>query len=97
MHASVRYSHFVRALLLLGLALTNGLVLAQTGVYRWVEPDGTVIFTDQPRPGAEQLNIEPTQTVPPPEAILPGQPKAAEDKGAEAEYKQFVIVSPADD
>ncbi len=97
--ASTKRPTAVLRILLLYL-LATGLAPAQTGVYKWVGPDGTVTFTDQSRPGAEKIEIEPPQTVPPPEAVrrtlegVSGQPEQA---SAEAAYAQFAIVSPADD
>lgn len=79
--------------------LTTGLVFAQTGVYRWVAPDGSVTFSDQSRPGAEKIQVKPTHTVEPPGAVqqraLQGADRPA--LAGEAAYKQFDIVSPAND
>ena len=82
------------------LVLTTGFALAQTGVYKWVAPDGTVTFTDQPRPGAERLEIQEPQTVAPPAAInrgLQGVRGAQARASAEASYTEFAIVSPTED
>ncbi len=89
----------VAGILLLYL-FTTGLVAAQTGVYKWVEPDGTVTFTDQSRPGAEKIEIQPPQTVPPPEAVrraLKAGSARAEQAAPGIAYTQFAIVSPSDD
>ena len=78
-----------------------GLVLAETGIYKWVAPDGTVIFSDQPRPGAEKVLITPLQTVPPPQTVRRALqtnsriPDAA--SSGPSTYRQFAIVSPGDD
>ncbi len=97
---TVRYPGFVRTILIFVFIFSTGLAFAQTGVYRWVAPDGTVIFSDQPRPDAEKVVIQPAQTVPPPEAAskrLQSQSGAADAAGDQAAYNEFLIVSPADD
>ncbi len=97
--ASVKRSTAAAGLLILCL-ITTGLALAQTGVYRWVGPDGTVTFTDQSRPGAEKIEIEPPQTVPPSEAVrkaLQAESGVADKAAAESAYTQFAIVSPSED
>ncbi len=75
-----------------------GQAAAETGVYRWVAPDGTVIFSDQPRPGAEKVDIKPAQTVPPPEAVrrVLDEDSREQSRGPTA-YSEFAIVSPAQD
>ena len=97
--AAARRVATATGILFLSLFAT-GLAPAQTGVYRWVEPDGTVTFTDQSRPGAEKIEIQAPQTVPPPEAVrkaLRANSERAEPAASGAAYTQFAIVSPSDD
>jgi hypothetical protein len=85
----------MRNLLLLLVLLTTTPVLAD--VYRTVDEDGNVIFTDQPSPGAERIEIRkiPTIEAPPPrlleeEAQAPALP---EPPG----YSKLEITFPVDD
>jgi hypothetical protein len=63
-------------------------VTASADVYRSVDEDGNVVFSDQPSPGAEKLDIQEIQTIetqplappplpPPPETTFPGYDKIA--------------------
>lgn len=45
------------------LLLTGSAVVAAERVYRWIDADGTVHFSDQAVPGAERLEVEPAPTV----------------------------------
>ena len=95
---AVRYSGVMRAILV--FLLTTGFALAQTNVYKSVGPDGTVTFTDQPRPGAEKLEIREPKTVAPSAGAtraLEGARGTPEEASAEAAYTEFAIVSPTDD
>jgi len=69
---------------------------AYAGVYKWVAPDGTVHFSDQPRQGAEEVKVKPLPTI---ESISPEAAEAQDEpeQGTEAAYKEFSIVEPQDD
>ena len=64
-------------------------------VYRQVDAEGNVTFSDQPNPGAEKIEVAPTNvhTFPKAPAANPLQDKS-EEKGI---YKSLVISSPAMD
>lgn len=61
-------------------------------VYKYVDENGNTVFTDEPRKGAEVLDVQPVPTVPafrvPPST--PERPAPAAFK-----YNKVVIVSPA--
>lgn len=61
-------------------------------IYKYVDEHGNTVFTDEPRKGAEVLDVQPVPTVPafqvPPTA--PERPKPGPFK-----YNKVVIVSPA--
>lgn len=64
-------------------------------VYRWVAPDGTVNYADEPRPGATRILLP--EWVPP-KIIRPMAPPLTlprEDKPKPGGYKQLAITSPA--
>ncbi|MGC9457095.1 MAG: DUF4124 domain-containing protein [Halothiobacillaceae bacterium] len=80
---------------LLLLCLLPALVSAQT-VYRVVDDNGNVTFTDQPVPGATPMAIDPS---PPMELVIPRMPErspsrepAGEERGA---YDHLAISAPA--
>lgn len=81
-------------MLLVGLPLSG-----QAAVYKWVDPaTGNVVYSDQPRQGAEKLELPQVQTYH--ASPVPSQPP---DEGAnhaaqaEPAYTQFAIVSPTNE
>jgi hypothetical protein len=69
--------------------------VAQAGIYKWIDPDtGNVVYSDQPRKGAEQLNLPQAQTFkspPLPPTSDTGNQAPATDQ---AIYTKFAIVDP---
>ena len=68
----------------------------QAAVYKWVDPDtGNVVYSDQPRKGAEQLELPEAQTYhappPAPQGVAPVPPAKPT-----ISYSRFAIVSPKD-
>ena len=87
-----------KIVLALCLALAAGAAHAQQKVYKVVQPDGTILFTDTPPPGedAEQVDVGPINTAPPlasPTDAFDDSPAAELEQG----YSEFRIASPADD
>lgn len=78
----------------LGLLCTT---LVHAKVYKWVTEDGTVVYSDQPHPDAEILNIEPLHPYKAPSYNLP---EATEEKQESAEvnatkrYSSVTVDSP---
>ncbi|RMD70654.1 MAG: DUF4124 domain-containing protein [Gammaproteobacteria bacterium] len=64
-------------------------------VYRWVAPDGTVVYTDKPRPGAEVVELPPLPTYTPPSLPLT-EPEAPPQKALQP-YTAVAILKPKND
>lgn len=81
---------------ILPVLLLCGLPLAGVaGVYKWVDPDGTVHYSDTPREGAEEVQVAPPQTYTP--GTLPAFTPRPEPPEPAPAYTRFELVSPADD
>lgn len=76
-------------------ATSGGPASAATTVYRWVDEQGVVHFSDQPHPGAQKLRVEdaPTFTAPP---TAPAQNPAAAG-GSAPPAASCVIDSPSNE
>jgi hypothetical protein len=83
-----------RIAFLLVLVVTPALAVAAT-VYRWVEPNGTVVFSDQPHRGARKVIIPPANVYKPGKLPNP-RPAASTTQGA-APYRVLRISAPAPD
>ncbi|MCW9058762.1 MAG: DUF4124 domain-containing protein [Gammaproteobacteria bacterium] len=69
---------------------------AQAEVYRIVNPDGSVTFTDQPQQGAEKVKLPPVSTYPAPRVSAPVQASSDQDEeSTDAGYNSFVVTEPA--
>ena len=84
----------MRALVL--LVLVGVAVVANAAIYRWIDSDGTVTYSDRPQPGSERLKLTPLQTynpapVPNNTASVPTQTRQFED------YDEFAILTPRND
>lgn len=66
--------------------------LAAAGVYKWVDPDGTVHYSDAPKPGSEEVHVSPPQTYTP-APYTPITPRP-EPSAAKVDYTSLTIVSP---
>lgn len=70
-----------------------------TTVYKTVNPDGSISFSDQPAASSETLHVEPVPTVPSlsPEQINNAYTEQGETKAPTLSYYQnFTITAPAD-
>ncbi len=94
----MRYSVISYALqmrLTIGLLLLTfmGFAIAET-VYKSVDENGNIIFTDKPSKDAEEIKLQELQTIKNPNPAKytprPEQPKQ------EASYKTFLVSNPAD-
>ena len=61
------------------------------GVYRTLDEDGNVIFTDKPSPDAEEIKIDKVQTIP---AGADDFKYTPPEKSAESVYTKLDVVSP---
>lgn len=67
-------------------------MLAVAGVYKWVDPDGTVHYSDTPQTGAEEVHVPPPQTYTP-APYTPITPRA-ETPAVPVEYTRLTITAP---
>jgi hypothetical protein len=75
-------------------------VTASAETWRWVDEDGVVNFSDQPRPGAERVELQGLSTFSPPEWTAqpdePAGPAAPDAEGLEW-YSRLAILSPVNE
>jgi hypothetical protein len=68
-----------------------------TTVYKWVDAQGVVHYSDQPHPNAQKLEIQGAQTFAAPAAPLtPSEPTSEEAPSRRAAYRSCEIASPRD-
>ncbi|HEB81007.1 MAG TPA: DUF4124 domain-containing protein [Chromatiales bacterium] len=84
-----------RTAFLLVFVVIPALAVAAT-VYRWVEPDGTVVFSDQPHRGARKVIIPPANVYEPGKLPNPPMPAASTTQDAVL-YRILRISMPAPD
>ncbi|SFJ87004.1 DUF4124 domain-containing protein [Methylophaga sulfidovorans] len=82
----------MRVIYLIFLLLFSSQVLS--AIYRWVEPDGTVVFSDEEHPGAETIELPPSATYSPPEVQQVSQTEPEQDTSPAPDY-QISITAPA--
>ena len=70
---------------------------AQADVYKQELPDGTVIFSDQPGPDAEKIEIPKLQTFPPPPQPVFIEPEIKPGKKSAIGYNKITITAPANE
>ena len=68
----------------------------QAEIYKWVDGDGNVHFSDKPRPGAETITLPPTQTFSPPAATEPAATTPDIPRKTVPTYTKIMIVQPQD-
>jgi Domain of unknown function (DUF4124) len=77
--------------------LLCSLALAGVTVYRWVDDQGIVHYSDQPHPNAEKLHVNAAQTYKP-AAVDAASAGGGQSSGAPpAPYRGCAIVQPQDD
>ncbi len=90
-------------LILLMLAAGAALAQSQTGhsVWKWVDADGIVHYSDRPVPGAERVDLKvQTYTSPkvqPPPTAAPAAPAAGGQSTADEPYRNLEIWKPVND
>jgi hypothetical protein len=83
--------------LLLATWLVIATIPASAQVYKHVDEDGNITFTDQPPPNSTPVEISPLNTaVPPSRTAYPAAPSKVSEKAAGSDYK-VSISSPADE
>ncbi len=85
---------FIRGGLLLSCALT---LPVAAEIYRWVDDQGNVEFSDVPREGAEKVEVGPTATITLPKLSDIDTAPAQEDTVAAPPYEKLLITFPEHD
>jgi Domain of unknown function (DUF4124) len=93
--------HLCRSWIALGLLglLVRGLAVQAAVVYKWIDADGVVHFSDQPVPGAEKI-VTPSSSSRGglgPASPASSSPAAAKRPASAPEITQFAIVSPVNE
>ncbi len=83
-------------LILLLVALLASAGSAQE-IYKWVDEDGVIHFSDQPREGAERVELQPTNVARPPVRPVQRTDDTEQEQQAPApfRYERLEVVSPA--
>jgi hypothetical protein len=93
--------HLCRSWIALGLLalLVRGLAVQAAVVYKWIDPDGVVHFSDQPVPGAEKIVTAGGSSRGGPVPASSGSSPSAEPKRpvSALAFSQFAIVSPVNE
>jgi hypothetical protein len=63
------------------------------GIYRWEDESGQLHYSDVPRKGAEEIDLEPAQTFSAP-AIVSSAPSGGQSDTANTDYQVFAVGSP---
>lgn len=80
----------------LTFTLSAGLVVQADPVYKWVDDQGNVHYTDYPRPGAEKVQLPKTQTYQPPASSDMAMPAPESvTQTPTTGYQQLSIASPS--
>lgn len=87
------YAETMRILLL--LITLSFLTPVSAGVYRSVDEDGNIIYTDKPSADAEKIKIDKVQTVPAGDSNFEYTPP--EDSADEGAYTKLEVVNPEND
>lgn len=80
--------------LLLALILGLGFAQADT-VYKWVDAQGNVHYSDKPQPGAQKLKLPAVQSYAAPAVAMPALPPPGNQTAA-APAMKFTLSSPTD-
>lgn len=86
----------MRGMVLISLVMCVSQVLATDTLYKKVNPDGTVEYSDQPTAGAEEIPATQAPSI----KLTPVPPLRVESKNKssdQASYEKLVITSPAND
>ena len=67
-------------------------------VYKWVDENGVIHYSDQPHPGAQKMQIEPAQTYTPAPVTVPARVSAEEETAQDGQrYRRCDVLDPSDD
>jgi hypothetical protein len=89
--------------LILGLAAVCGHAVAQDQIYRTVDSNGNVVFTDVPpinrqgQPDGQKVLVEPSNTYEPPVMSAPAAGSTSTGGGGSNYYSELAVVAPVED
>lgn len=86
-------------LILISLLAVLPLLVAADPLYKWVDAQGNIHYSDKPQPGAKKMAIPKATTFAPPQAAQPAPPPSTASQGHKAEvapYTQMTVVAPKD-
>jgi hypothetical protein len=89
--------------LILGIVAFAGTAVAQDQIYRTVDANGNVVFTDVPpvnrqgQPDGKKVTVEPSNTYEPPEVTAPASGSTSSGSGASNYYSELAVVAPVED
>ena len=84
-----------KLVLAFALALVVGAAIGQSDtVYRWVDAQGNVHYSDHPHPGATKVALPQTQTFAPPMTAKARATKPPAPAAPTVAYSQFSLASP---
>lgn len=72
------------------------LTVCAATVYRWVDENGVVHYSDQPHENAEKVHVAAPQTYKPTPVTTPGSQGAPQSQSASA-YQSCLVTAPAND
>jgi hypothetical protein len=79
----------IKPVILFGVMLLGIPAFVSAAVYKWVDENGNVIFSDEPRPGAEEIEDVTPQTYSSPVKPREEAPESAGQTAAEPEKEPF--------
>ncbi len=83
----------LRAVARVLLVLWTAAAVADTELYKWVDKDGVVHFSDKPAAGAEKIKVKDVDTIPAEKVQTP----AAGPKAPESRHYEITFISPKAD
>ena len=75
------------------LLITISSVALSTTLYRWVDDEGQVHFSDQPQTGAEEIKVRSPSTFEAPKTPV-GSPQATQEQSETFKYDSLAVVNP---
>ena len=85
------------SLILLALLAITSMVAADP-LYKWVDDQGNVHYSDKPQPGAKQIKLAPATTFTAPKSAQTVVPASASDsRTQQVPYSDFEIITPEKD
>lgn len=78
------------------MSLACSVVLATTTVYKWVDENGVIHYSDQPHPNAEKIQVQGVQTYSASSAAVRAPSASAPDQNSANPYRGCAIAQPLD-